>query len=282
VGERFKITADNSGKYKAVGDGDHIGGYPTACVGKTVTLVKDDGSGCPFLVVVDGTADTNWSKPTAFDLMSREAFGEAVVRQALQLGGVEPDKLLLGLSMSAVNGSSDGAASHPTEATVAVAAAVPLLAFTRAGSVLNAAGNGVNSNDGDPCWRSALCADHVMSRGKHSCEFTIVSCGAGSAKIGVAPSDLSVDEEDISKNAIVGLDDDGRRSAWTCNGFAKGDVIGFLLDKDAGTLSLKINGTLVGGPVEIPSGELCWAAGLDGHGHSFQISGTDPTAADVL
>jgi hypothetical protein len=56
-----------------------------------------------------------------------------------------------------------------------------------------------------------------------------------------------------------------------------GDVLRLLLDSDAGTLTVKKNGTLLG--VAVPSGltgDLCWAVSSYHAGDSVRIKAVDP------
>jgi hypothetical protein len=54
-------------------------------------------------------------------------------------------------------------------------------------------------------------------------------------------------------------------------------VLRLLLDSDAGTLTVKKNGTLLG--VAVPSGltgDLCWAVSSNSEGDSVRIKAVDP------
>ena len=44
-----------------------------ACVGDIVTITKDDKSGLPFECKIEGSGQTVWSRPTAYDCTKREA-----------------------------------------------------------------------------------------------------------------------------------------------------------------------------------------------------------------
>ena len=67
VGERLRVVADNHS-----GDGvDRIS--VNARVGDIVTITKDDKSACPFKGEIEGSGQTVWSKPTAYDCTKREA-----------------------------------------------------------------------------------------------------------------------------------------------------------------------------------------------------------------
>jgi hypothetical protein len=59
--------------------------------------------------------------------------------------------------------------------------------------------------------------------------------------------------------------------------YGTGDVLRLLLDSDAGTLTVKKNGTLLG--VAVPSGltgDLCWAVCCGDTGDSVRIKALDP------
>ena len=55
--------------------------------------------------------------------------------------------------------------------------------------------------------------------------------------------------------------------------FTKGDVVGLLLDCDAGTLTVKKNGKRLGVAVSGMTGELCWAAACSGPIHGINEFG---------
>jgi hypothetical protein len=60
-------------------------------------------------------------------------------------------------------------------------------------------------------------------------------------------------------------------------GFATGDVLRLLLDSDAGTLTVKKNGTLLGVAVTSGlTGDLCWAVSTAKAGESVRIKAVDP------
>ena len=67
VGDRLRVVADNHS-----GDGvDRIS--ISARVGDIVTITKDDKSGLPFEGKIEGSGQTVWSRPTAYDCTKREA-----------------------------------------------------------------------------------------------------------------------------------------------------------------------------------------------------------------
>ena len=61
--------------------------------------------------------------------------------------------------------------------------------------------------------------------------------------------------------------------------FAQGDVVGLLLDCDAGTLAVKKNGARLGVAATGLTGEFCWAASLYNEDNSVQIGAADAAAA---
>jgi hypothetical protein len=60
-------------------------------------------------------------------------------------------------------------------------------------------------------------------------------------------------------------------------GFGTGDVVGLLLDCDAGTLTVKKNGVRLGVAATGLTGELCWAASMiyAGGGIAVRIQAAD-------
>jgi hypothetical protein len=59
--------------------------------------------------------------------------------------------------------------------------------------------------------------------------------------------------------------------------YGPGDVLRLLLDSDAGTLTVKKNGALLGVAVTSGlTGELCWAVSCYGAGDSVRIKALDP------
>ena len=60
-------------------------------------------------------------------------------------------------------------------------------------------------------------------------------------------------------------------------GYGEGDVLRLLLDSDAGTLTVKKNGTLLGVAVTSGlTGDLCWAMACCSEGNSVRIKALDP------
>lgn len=141
----------------------------------------------------------------------------------------------------------------------------------------------------------ARCGDVVMSSGKSCAEFTLVT--GGEILIGVARPTLDVHEEEVhatTTDAFWGMDgEDGTvwdgssfvtargHGGWT-EGFGCNDVVRMLLDLDAGTLTVKKNGQLLGvivtGEDDLRrlSGDLCWAVACGDSGVSVRIAAVDP------
>jgi hypothetical protein len=60
-------------------------------------------------------------------------------------------------------------------------------------------------------------------------------------------------------------------------GYGTGDVLRLLLDSDAGTLTVKMNGTLLGVAVTSGlTGDLCWAVACGSSSNSVRIKAVDP------
>ena len=60
-------------------------------------------------------------------------------------------------------------------------------------------------------------------------------------------------------------------------GYDTGDVLRLLLDSDAGTLTVKKNGALLGVAVASGlTGDLCWAVSCFAQGDSVRIKAVDP------
>jgi hypothetical protein len=153
------------------------------------------------------------------------------------------------------------------------AQASPRLAFT-----LVSAYHDVSSEDGALLrtrfssgvdGRPAVCAGHVMSTGRHAADFTIVSFQ--DLSIGLARPDIDVTTTNAyARKKFWGLhgNNGGLYHAFTAKKwtgqepFGTGDVVGLLLDCDAGTLAVKKNGKFLGVAATGLTGELCWAASM--------------------
>jgi hypothetical protein len=137
----------------------------------------------------------------------------------------------------------------------------------------------------DPCDRVALCRERVMSSGRSCAEITMVQIEY--TMIGVARPTLDPNTMNAFENAgFWGIYGSGGCLCHNSNGgqhwqgmqtFGTGDVLRLLLDSDAGTLTVKKNGTLLG--VAVPSGltgDLCWAVCSESDGDSVRIKALDP------
>jgi hypothetical protein len=113
---------------------------------------------------------------------------------------------------------------------------------------------------------AAVCAGHVMAAGRHAVECTVVE---GSSML----LEIARPEVDVNKTNAWGTDQflgisSGSGCMYTDRGehdwegpeeFEKGDVVGLLLDCDAGTLTVKKNGTRLGVARIGLAGQWCWA-----------------------
>ena len=109
-----------------------------------------------------------------------------------------------------------------------------------------------------PADRPALCRERVMNSGQSCAEVTVVQ--AYNTMIGVGRPTLDTDTAHVWESAAfwgVGSSGDPAGKLWHNHhahnwqgqqGYGTGDVLRLLLDSDAGTLTIKKNGTL-----------LCWA-----------------------
>lgn len=144
----------------------------------------------------------------------------------------------------------------------------------------------------EPLYSVARCGDVVMSSGKSCAEFTIHV--ADVQLIGLARPTLNVNHPRAWwSTAFWGM---GSAQGSGClfhhhkarpwqgqQGFAAGDVVRMLLDLDAGTLTVKKNGQLLGVMVtgDQPrvgslTGEVCWAMTSGSVGDSVSIAAVNP------
>jgi hypothetical protein len=136
----------------------------------------------------------------------------------------------------------------------------------------------------NPNYRAALCRERVMNSGQSCAEVTVV--WKIDMMIGVGRPTLDPSEENLWHTAhFWGIYSNGGRlyhdsgaQDWEgMQDYDTGDVLRLLLDSDAGTLTVKKNGTLLG--VAVPSGltgDLCWAMCCHGVGNSVRIKALDP------
>jgi hypothetical protein len=174
---------------------------------------------------------------------------------------------------------------------------VPLLAFTRFSGTHATYTGGILRGTLHARDQAAVCAGHVMKSGLHAAEFTIVSdivIDPGYPEddrviVGLARPWVDVNAEDAySTDHFWGLDgsdgyvyhgDDDTGFWWShwegSERFGAGDVVGLLLDCDAGTLTVKKNGRRLGLAATGLPGELCWAVCLSRAGAGVRIASVE-------
>jgi hypothetical protein len=136
----------------------------------------------------------------------------------------------------------------------------------------------------EPADRAALCRERVMNSGRSCAEVTVVQN---------KDMVIGVGRPTLDPNAEGACDTAGFWGIWSGSGelvhngdgkvwqgqqtFGTGDVLRLLLDSDAGTLTVKKNGTLLGVAVTSGlTGDLCWALTCYGAGNSVRIKAVDP------
>jgi hypothetical protein len=196
-------------------------------------------------------------------------------------------KLLLECSPDFVK--SDAAADCPRlKLRKGTVVPVLLLAFTAIdlGYYATSEDGALLTTTADPGDRPALCRERVMNRGQSCAEFTVVQ--GDTMAIGVGRPTLNPSAEDAYTTAdFWGLDSETGRlfhdndaQPWLLHqGYDEGDVLRLLLDSDAGTLTIKKNGTLLGVAVTSGlTGDTCWAVSSDEMlgGDSVRIKAVDP------
>jgi hypothetical protein len=149
------------------------------------------------------------------------------------------------------------------------------LAFTRVAAEhydVSGEGGALLQSKAGYWFKAAVCAGHVMSTGRHAAEFTMVQAGT-TVFVGLARSDIDVHiGKAYTRDKFWGLykhngalyhqQSHGRE--WIGQkSFGTGDVIGLLLDCDAGTLTVKKNGKQLGLVATGLTGEFWWAAALN-------------------
>jgi hypothetical protein len=141
--------------------------------------------------------------------------------------------------------------------------------------------------ESDHC--AALCLEKVMNSGQSCIEVTVVRKDGGMT-IGVARPTLNVTVQyAFNRTDFWGiysgsgqLFHDGNIQDWQGQqGYHTGDVLRLLLDSDTGTLTVKMNGTLLGVAVTSGlTGDLCWAVSSgrqsSSDGDSVRIKAVDP------
>ena len=164
---------------------------------------------------------------------------------------------------------------------------VPPLAFTafRQQSYTVGEDGALLTAPGNPEWRPALCGERVMNSGQSCAEVTVVR-KPGSLMIGVARPTLDVNDESayqtadfwgVGSNTGMLYHDYDARDWQGQQPYRTGDVLRLLLDSDAGTLTVKKNGNLLGVAVtDGLTGDLCWAVCCYSAGESVRIKAVDP------
>jgi hypothetical protein len=155
---------------------------------------------------------------------------------------------------------------------------LPELAFTRVDAAaydVSVEGGALlvgkpGANVGTDRLRPVVCAGHVMKAGRHAAECT-VTMATENYLVFVGVTRPGVDVNSQVGESFWGLSsEDGKfvhsgklHSRWEGQQpFEKGDVVGLLLDCDAGTLTVKKNGARLGVAATGLTGELCWVAAL--------------------
>jgi hypothetical protein len=163
----------------------------------------------------------------------------------------------------------------------------PALAFTRAADCYDISGAGgalLQGVAGCKCtYNPAVCADQRMAAGRHAAQFTFrtrpVEMGLAitvcqlRTMVGLARPQIELVTNAHQSGNFWGVGStagsvwhlEGRGAAWAGQQpFGAGDVVGLLLDCDAGTLTVKKNGVRLGVALTGLTGEFCWAASVYG------------------
>jgi hypothetical protein len=182
-------------------------------------------------------------------------------------------------------------------------AVLPALTFTRASPDyydITEEGGATAQSLGGAEEQAAVCGGYAMDRGMHAAEFTVVKVGELGVElaVGLARRGIDVDEDAFLSSEFWGLDalrhgtlsygEGGmvKEKDWEgMEGFGAGDVMGLLLDCDAGTLTVKKNGRRLGVAHTGLEAEghgfglrLCWAVACTGAGSQLRIAAVDPAA----
>ena len=129
----------------------------------------------------------------------------------------------------------------------------------------------------------AFCSEVAMNGGLSCAEFTVLD--SQNMTIGVARPTLDLEaEEAILTDAFWGVYSEsgdlynGGAENWQGQQpYATGDVVQLLLDSDAGTLTVKKNGDLLGvAMAEGLTGDMYWAVCCVDEGNSVRIKAVDP------
>ena len=172
--------------------------------------------------------------------------------------------------------------------------AVPKLAFTDMDSRYYETQDGGAAlrvkTETRPYCQAVRCGEHVMNGGKHCAEFSFPAGDEGGydfdLMVGLARPSL-----DVSSDYCYDTDqfwgycsEDGRLYHGGAADFItvgrqtyrEGDAVRLLLDSDAGTLTVKKNGVLLGTAAEGLAGDLCWAVAVCAGPGGVRIKAVDP------
>jgi hypothetical protein len=207
--------------------------------------------------------------------LSREPLLQCMVARAPQLGMQLLTECIVGFA------ASDAAAACPRlkwrEGTVLPVLPLAFTALSQQHYTVGEDG-ALLTCTGIPDYRAALCRERVMNSGQSCAEVTVVQRDGGEELIGVARPTIDPNETCAFGSAdFWGVESDAGYLFHNGNGqnwqgrqsYDAGDVLRLLLDSDAGTLTVKKNGTLLG--VAVPSGltgDLCWAVSCSGAGNN--------------
>jgi hypothetical protein len=209
-------------------------------------------------------------------------------RMVLQGPGDRALGMELLLECSAGFAGSDAAAACPRlKQRKGTVPPVPPLAFTALSQEHYATSEdgALLTSTADPYDRPALCGERVMNSGQSCAEVTVVR-KVGGMLIGVGRPTLDPDAVNafvaasfwgvVSSSGKLWHNSDDQE--WQgMQGYDDGDVLRLLLDSDAGTLTVKKNGALLGVAVTSGlTGDLCWAVSSDEAGDSVRIKALDP------
>ena len=137
-------------------------------------------------------------------------------------------------------------------------------------------------------YRAAKCTGHVMNSGKNCAEISFVGSHSLQVMCGVARPGLDVSRANAwttescqfwgyYRNVRGAMYYGGNAHHWAGQqGYEAEDVLRLLLDSDAGTLTVKKNGVLLG--VAVPeglTGDLCWAVAVH-RADGVRIKAVDP------
>jgi hypothetical protein len=214
---------------------------------------------------------------------------EPLFQQTLQQEqGARTLCLRMMLECSAQFAASDAAAACPRlKRRKGTVSPVLPLAFTVLSHAHYATSEGgaLVTATGNPGSRAALCRERVTNSGRSCAEVTVVQ-EVATTMIGVGRPTLDPNTEGawcaadfwgLGNNSGRLFHNNGAQDWPGQQGYATGDVLQLLLDSDAGTLTVKKNGTLLGMAVTSGlTGDLCWAVCCWEAGESVRIKAVDP------